>query len=104
MSARLSPTETVVRKLIRADGTTVDLARGKSLRELAALIGADTCDTVLLRHMGEPLHVMLVDDVGHMKNLPINALATELYLANCRPGTTHEIRGDVVVVPDFDFA
>jgi hypothetical protein len=35
--------------------------------------------------------------------LPINEKATELYLQNCRPGTTHQIAGDVVIVPDEDF-
>lgn len=46
---------------------------------------------------------MFVDDAGHAKGLPVNAKATELYHANCRPGTTHEIRGDVCIVLDEDF-
>ena len=35
---------------------------------------------------------------------PINEKATALYHANCRPGTTHQIVGDVVIVPDEDYA
>lgn len=27
-----------------------------------------------------------------------------LSLQKCRPGTTHQIRGDVAIVPDEDFA
>ncbi len=92
-----------MRKLIRTDGSTQDLPERQSMTILRGLIGADTLDTVNLRHMGHPLHVMLLDDLGHPKGLPVNAEATRLYHANCRPNTTHTIRGDVVVVPDKDF-
>lgn len=76
----------------------------KTMAECHKLIGADVLDTVNLRHMGHPLHVMLVDDQGHSKRLPVNVEATRLYHKNCRPNTTHTIRGDVVVVPDDDFS
>jgi len=94
----------MMRKLIRADGSTMALPDGRPMEWLRTLIKADTLDTVNLRHLGQPAHVMLLDDAGHAKGLPVNAEATKLYLANCRPGTTHQIRGDVVVVPDMDFA
>lgn len=111
----------LTRKLIRADGTSMDLPLGKKMPELLALMGAATADSVNLRHMGEPMHVMLVDDRGYETETidhgdghfelrptkarkPVNAEATKLYLANCRPGTVHQIVGDVVVVPDLDFA
>lgn len=94
----------VMRRIIRANGTTEDLPAAKPMSSLKTLIGATTLDSVTLRHMGQPLHVMLVDDLGHDKRLPVNAEATKLYHANCRPGTTHTIRGDVVVAPDMDFA
>lgn len=74
------------------------------MSDLCALIGADTIDVVSLRHMGEPRHVMLVDDGGHESRRPVNHEATRLYWANCRPGTTHQIVGDVVIAPDSDFA
>lgn len=95
----------MIRKLIRTDGSALDLAPGKRLstQEIHELIGADTLDTVQLRHLGHPPHVMFVDDAGYEKELPMNVEATRMYLANCRPGTMHKIRGDVVVAPDSDF-
>ena len=94
----------MMRKLIRADGTTQDLPVGPlTIKTCEHLINAGTLDTVSLRHMGSPLHVMLLDDLGHKKGLPVNTEATALYHANCRPGTTHTIRGDVIVVPDHEF-
>jgi hypothetical protein len=91
-----------IRKLIRADGTSVELAPVSMT--IHTLIGADTLDSVNLRHLGRPAHVMLVDDTGMVDGKPANAEATKLYHANCRPGTTHPICGDVVVAPDEDFA
>jgi hypothetical protein len=93
-----------MRKLIRADGSSMALPNSMKMAELLKLIGADTIDTVTLRHLGYPIQVMLVDDAGYAKGRPVNREATNLYLANCRAGTTHVIRGDVVVVPDDDFA
>lgn len=90
--------------LIKTDKTVTEIARGRSMSDLRNLIGADTLETVRLRHLGEPARVMLVDDAGYAKGLPVNTLATAMYLANCRPGTKHQIRGDVVVVFDADFA
>ena len=95
---------TITRKLIRTDGTEVELTGPHAIGDIEQLIGADTLDTVALRHLGNPLHMMLVDDAGHSKKLPVNEKATELYLENCRPHTFHKIRGDVVIVPDGDYA
>jgi hypothetical protein len=110
---------TIVRKIVRADGTEQLLDRPHSVAELLVLIGAKTADSVSLRHMGYPLHVMMVDDKGYdykqvergfhtalvarRARKPVNADATRLYHANCRPGTTHRIVGDVAIVPDSDF-
>ena len=110
----------MTRQLIRTDGTTIDLPAPVSMQRMHELIGAATLDTVSLHHMGEPLHVMLVDDNGYetvtiehdgyteMRPIrarkPINIEATRLYHLNCLPGTTHQIVGDVVIVPDEDFA
>lgn len=90
-----------MRKIIRTDGSEEQIDSKKSMAALKDIIGADSIDTVLLRGR---VHVMLVDDLGHSKNLPVNEAATALYLQKCRPGTTHQIRGDVVIVPDEDFA
>lgn len=92
------------RKLIRTDGTEEDLIGPHALADIMQMIGADTLDTVALRHLGSPLHVMVVDDDGHAWDLPVNAKATALYHANCVPGTTHTIRGDVAIMPDGDYA
>lgn len=94
----------IIRKLLRADGTSMELPAGKGVEWLRNLIGADILDTVRLHLLGDPLHVMLLDDLGHPKRLPINPEATRLYLRHCVPGTQHCIRGDVVIVPDDDFA
>ena len=93
-----------MRQLIRTDGSTLDLPRSAiSINDICKLIGADALDVVQLRHMGEPAHVMVVDDTGMIDGKPVNAEATRLYHANCWPGTTHPICGDVVVAPDEDF-
>lgn len=92
-----------MRVLIKADGTRQQLELRQTMADIKRLIGASSLDTVSLRHMGQPAHVMVVDDHGHERGLPVNVEATRLYHANCRPGTTHQIRGDVVVVLDSDF-
>lgn len=92
-----------MRKIIRTEGPHLRLDRIFSMRELRALIGAETVDVVRLPILGEPLQVMLVDDAGHEKGLPVNAYATSLYLMHCHAGATHQIRGDVAIVPDRDF-
>lgn len=111
----------IMREVIRTDGTTVELHTPHTLPALRKMIGADTVDVVRLHHMGVPLHVMLVDDSGYDTELvqtepsanfatielravrarkPVNERATKLYWQNCVPGTTHQIVGDVVVIPD----
>jgi hypothetical protein len=84
---------------------------------IAHLIGAKTLDTVNLRDG----RVMIVDDNGYETETithgpgqvelrptkarkPVNAEATKLYHDICRPGTTHQIVGDVAIVRDEDFA
>jgi hypothetical protein len=49
------------------------------------------------------VHVMIVDDVGHRKDLPINNKATYLYWEKCVRPVFHVIRGDVLIVPDEDY-
>lgn len=110
---------TIIRKIIRTDGTEEELPGPITMAEARERIGAQTLDVVLLRHLGWPLHVMLVDDAGYVTmplttqpgvvrlqtlapRKPINEKATALYHANCRPGTSHRIVGDVVIVPDAD--
>lgn len=80
--------------VIRHDGREETFEQGPYGSE-RAWIGADCLDSVNLRDG----RTMLVDDAGHARGLPINEKATRLYRAVCRPGTTHVIRGDVVIVP-----
>ncbi len=111
----------VIRKLFRTDGTSMDLPKGMDWDALKNLMGADTIDTVILRHMGNPMHVMLVDDNGYevqevqispthferrpvRARKPLNVEATRLYHLNCKPGVEHQIVGHVIVMPDEDFA
>lgn len=110
-----------MRRLIRTDGTEIDLPDPVPYARIGALIGAAVTDTVCLHHMGTtPLHVMVVDDLGYeteqidhgggvfesrcmRARKPVNEEATRLYHLNCQPGTTHQIVGDVLVVPDQDY-
>ena len=95
-------------KVIRCNGAIEQhkiLAKTPHTRMVVAkqLIGAQAIDTVVLtRKEGMADEVMLVDDQGHWKKLPENEEATRLYHGVCRPGTTHQIRGDVVIVHDAD--
>lgn len=108
------------RLVLRTDGSIEPLAERTSLEDIRKLINAGGLDTVTLHHWGHPLHVMLVDDLGYETKMvdhgggqfemvttkalkPVNQKATGLYWANCRPGTTHQIVGDVAIVPDEDF-
>lgn len=114
----------MMRCLIRASGATVNLSEPLTAPEIAALIGADIMDSVTLHHLGSaPLYVMCINDRGYecatkrteingatqvelrplRALLPVNHEATRLYHLNCRPGITHQIVGDVVIVPDDDF-
>lgn len=109
-----------MRRLIKTDGTTQDFDTPQTLEQIRNLIGADALDTVNLRHMGYPLHVMAVEDKGYETRAvvegnvttlvptrarkPVNLEATKLYHLNCIPGTTHQIVGDVFISPDDDFA
>jgi hypothetical protein len=90
-----------IRKIIRADGTEEQLERTPPASEVRGLIGAETLDTFTLL---DRKHVIFVDDEGHAKGLPVNEKATALYHARCKPGTSHTIVGDVVIVPDADYA
>lgn len=89
-------------KLLRTDGSAADVRPGITIDEICTMIKAECLDTVPLRHMGtDPLHVMLVDDVGLTTGKPFNAQATMLYRMNRAPGFTGRIHGDAVVIEDY---
>lgn len=109
-----------IRILIRTDGTITNIPGPLGAEQIRELIDAHGIDTVALRHLGNPLHMMIVDDHGYdtetvehgpghyelrptRARKPVNSVATAMYRKSCRPGTTHEIVGDVLVLPDNDF-
>jgi hypothetical protein len=108
------------RRVIRTDGTEEFIDRPiTNFAEIEKMIGCTCTDSTQLRHLGRPVVMMLVDDNGYetekvvrgnvtelvpaRARKPVNAKETELYLANCIPGTTHQIVGDVFIAPDSDF-
>jgi hypothetical protein len=91
--------------ILRTDGAVENCAEVCSISRIRELINAPSgLDTVSLHHLGPPLMVMLIDDTGFLDGRPVNPKATALYHANCLPGTTHPICGDVFICPDDDFA
>lgn len=88
-----------IRKLIRADGAETQLHGPHAIQDVCQMIGADALDTVSL---ADRVHVMLIDDDGIQKGLPVNPAATRLYQES--RGIPYQIRGDVVIVPDSDYA
>lgn len=93
---------TMAIEVIRVNGTRENRRIGTRdpFAEINKLIGCDVTDTINLRDG----RIMLVDDLGHQKNLSVNPIATDMYWAVCRPGTRHQIVGDVIVAVDADFA
>jgi len=95
---------TIKRAILKVDGSVIPFEKSMSIFAVYRTLGAKSVDSISLHHMGYPLHVMMIDDQGHLKGLPVNAQATALYHLNCKPDTTHEIRGDAIIVPDSDFS
>lgn len=94
---------------VEATVLTVDGGREECLIEKSQLmswirskVGGSTgaLDVVNLRDG----RVMFVDDTGYNDGRPPNPEATKLYHSICRPGTTWQICGDVVVTLDRHFA
>jgi hypothetical protein len=90
-----------MRKLILARGGESEIFGFISLKDIRTLINAELLDFFMLR---DGIHICAVDDMGHKKGLPLNAEATALYWDKCGAPNDHVIRGDVVIVPDEDYA
>jgi hypothetical protein len=88
------------RMIIRANGTVEPIEGPMTPEQVNDALDDAIPFTVDLRDG----RVMMGDDNAHPKRLPINEQATKLYHSVCKPGTTHVIRGDVVVTLDSDFA
>lgn len=86
------------RFILKTTGERVELPYPLDYEDAADLIGATLLNVVNLPDG----HLLLVDESGHPKGLPDNPEATRLYWTACRPGTTHRVAGDVVVVPESD--
>jgi hypothetical protein len=88
-------------EIIRDNGTHEAAAvyRANWLTQIEELIGASCLDSVDLRDG----RIMFVDDLGYSRGLSDNAEATGLYHRACKLGTTHRIKGDVVIGRDEDF-
>lgn len=105
--------------VIRTDGREEVVKSKPKVTAMYALIGAESLDFVRIGKLIPNDLTMAVDDLGwetetidhgdgriEVKPIrarkPINAKATALYLAICRPGTTHQIVGDVAIFHDED--
>ena len=89
------------RALISTEPYIIPIERRITSEDIHTVIGAAALDTVML---ADGVHVMCVDDHAVAKKLPINALATRFYHQKCGGEVPFMIRGDVVIVPDSDFA
>jgi len=108
--------------ILRTDGRreSYDMPQAEVFDRLRGLLNAEGFDTVNLRDG----RVMIVDDDGYDVEVvvgiqdgfhveerrpmrakkPVNVEATALYHGVCKPGTTHQIVGDVAIVADAAFA
>lgn len=85
--------------LIRAAGAVFSLEHyAPSLERIRSLLKAELLDCINL-HNG---HVMLIDDNGIAKGLPINRTATQIYQCTRLAPSDHEIFGDAVIMPNGD--
>lgn len=106
-------------EIIRTSGAreTHEVPGRTAFHAIQKLIGAGILDSVNLRDG----RVMLVDDNGYETETvdhggghlelrptrarkPVNPEATKVYHGVCKPGTTHQIVGDVAIALDEDFA
>lgn len=78
--------------LLKIDGTKTEID-ADTVVSVEKILNAGFLDVVDLRNGT----VMFVDDNSHSIGLPVNHAATKLYHSICRPDTTFEIRGNVVI-------
>lgn len=87
------------RRMIAIEGSQQGISESQTMKQIGDMIGADCCSAIMLKHG----MVMLIDDAGQEKKLPINYLATAIVYGSQPYGIEREIRGDVVIAPDTDF-
>jgi len=88
-------------RVIRVDGTETVHQGKPTIAEIERIIGCSGLDTVTIDRKRQT--VMFVDDTGMTDNKPVNPKGTALYHSVCKPGTVHQIHGDVIVLNDKDF-
>jgi hypothetical protein len=92
--------------IIRTDGTEESHEERPTMSLCLAAIQASALETIPIGRANTPPddQIMLVDDTGALRDLPVNAKATALDQAICVPGNPHHIHGDVIVTYDWYFA
>lgn len=87
--------------IIKSDGQKVsvmphDNDRGFRNDELTKCIGG-SIEVVRIPTPGKQNRIMIVCDVGHMCNMPVNKRATKIYRDTRRYPCSHTIVGDVLI-------
>jgi len=90
--------------ILRADGTEERVPKRPTIQAVHEAMKAVNLSLDSFTISRDPPVLAFVVDCGHELGLPVNKKATNLYLERCRPGTDWQIRGDVVIVNDGDFA
>lgn len=85
-------------KIIRVDGTEEIYDETPDPTRIGQLLGCACLDLVTLNRRRQTL--MLVDDTGAIDGKPVNPKATARYHRFCKPGTEHQIHGDVAILND----
>lgn len=88
---------------LRADGTKLELAAKPTLAVAQRLVGGYV-ELSRGRDAAGRVCQLLCNEDGYALGLRPNLEATKLYHGACRPGTTHMIVGDVVVLYGWRFA
>lgn len=78
--------------ILRTNGTEETRDERPTHHAICEAIHCDTLHPVNLGHS-----TMYVDDTSALTGKEVNEKATKLYHSVCKPGTTWQIRGDVVV-------
>ena len=86
-----------MRRILRVDGSSEPLDRPHSRDEIRKLLGDGALKSMILWHMGEPLHVMLLTE----ERDELNQKATALYRKN-HGRSILTIHGDVIIAPESE--
>lgn len=92
----------ILRRLVRVDGSVEELPKPVTIEGVSRLIDAQTLDVIALHDALK--HVLLVDDNGYAKGLPVNTFATLLYRMQSGGKSIALVLGDCVLCPDEDFS